>query len=44
MKDLITVNTSILVEPNQDNFIEVNMAVLKEIQLIKFSDEELKML
>lgn len=44
MKDLITVNTSILVEPNQDNFIEVNMTVLKEIQLIKFSDEELKML
>lgn len=44
MKDLITVNTSILVEPNQDNFIEVNMTVLKEIQLIKFSDEELKMI
>ena len=44
MKDLITVNTSILVEPNQDNFIEVNMTLLKEIQLIKFSDEELKMI
>lgn len=44
MKDLITVNTSILVEPNQDNFIEVNMTVLKEIQLIQFSDEELKMI
>lgn len=44
MKDLITVNTSILVESNQDNFIEVNMTVLKEIQLIQFSDEELKML
>lgn len=42
MKDLITVNTSILVEPNQDNFIEVDMAVLKEIPLIQFSDEELK--